>query len=222
MTTDYSEQELASMSGPRPLKEVGSVEWCLQTVSALQHMWQSLHLNYEHYMSILTEAEEAAIWEKIPPDAPYGSKTAMLKKVEIGDSKDAHKRMRIQTLAAQAKALQKRGRPAGDEKGYNRSLLSDNGNGAGRGNANAYLLARIAWDYPDMFQRVVDGEFTSVRAAAREAGIALAQPKKTVTLSDNVERVADAIKGHYNRKQVEQIIARLTETMPAESEGENG
>ena len=73
-----------------------------------------------------------------------------------------------------------------------------------------------------MFQRVVDGEFTSVRAAAREAGIALAQPKKTVTLSDNVERVADAIKGHYNRKQVEQIIARLTETMPAESEGENG
>ena len=109
MTTDYSEQELASMSGPRPLKEVGSVEWCLQTVSALQHMWQSLHLNYEHYMSILTEAEEAAIWEKIPPDAPYGSKTAMLKKVEVGDSKDAHKRMRIQTLGGTSEGTSKTG-----------------------------------------------------------------------------------------------------------------
>ena len=219
MTTDYSEQELASMSGPRPLKEEGSVEWCWQTVSALQHMWQSLHLNYEHYMSILTEAEEAAIWEKIPPDAPYGSKTAMLKKVEVGDSKDAHKRMRIQTLAAQARTLQKNG---GARRG--RDFQFDNGNTENNtsGNSNAYLLARIGRDYPDMFQRVVDGEFTSVRAAAREAGIALAQPKKTVTLSDNVERVADAIKGHYTREQVEQIITRLTETMPAESEGKNG
>ena len=218
MTTDYSEQELASMSGPRPLKEEGSVEWCWQTVSALQHMWQSLHLNYEHYMSILTEAEEAAIWEKIPPDAPYGSKTAMLKKVEVGDSKDAHKRMRIQTLAAQAKALQKHGGARnGDSQGYHDNLEKTQ-----RGADPKYLLGRIARDRPDIFQRVVDGEFTGVRAAAREAGIAMAQPKKTVTLSDNVERVADAIKGHYTREQVEQIIARLTETMPAESEGENG
>ena len=111
MTSQFTEQDLASMEGPRALKEPGSTEWSWQTVSALQYMWQSLHLNYEHYMSVLSEAEEHRIWEKIPPDAPYGSKEAMLAQVEVGDAKDAQKKMRVQTLAAQARALQKRGRP---------------------------------------------------------------------------------------------------------------
>ena len=107
MTSEFSEQDLASMEGPRAMKEPGSTEWCWQTVSALQHMWNSLQLNYEHYMVILAEAEEQAVWDRIPPDAPYGSKENMLKQVEVGDMKDAQKRMKVQTLAAQARALQK-------------------------------------------------------------------------------------------------------------------
>ena len=103
MVRGYSEQELASMEGPRDLKEQGSIAWSWQTVSALQHMWQSLHLNYEHYMGILAEAQEHRIWEKIPPDNPYGSESNMLKQVEVGTANDAHKRMRIQTLATQAR-----------------------------------------------------------------------------------------------------------------------
>ncbi len=213
MTIGYTEQELASMSGPRPLKEIGSVEWCWQTVSALQHMWQSLHLNYEHYITILVEAEDEAIWEKIPPDTPYGSKVKMLAQVEVGDSKDAHKRMRIQTLAAQAKALQKRGRPVEDEKGYRDNVLCESGHSRNRGMSNDYLLARIARDHPEILQRVADGQFTSVRKAAREAGIALAQPKKTVTLSANVERVADTLKTHYSCEEVQRIIERLAESI---------
>lgn len=196
MTTNYSDQELASMSGPRPLQEVGSVEWCWQTVSALQHMWQSLHLSYEHYITILNEAEEEAIWEKIPPDNPYGSKAAMLKQVEVGESKDAQKRMRMQTLAVQARALQKSGQPAARQKST--------------GGSDGYLLRRLARDYPHMLQRIIDGEFDSAAAAAREAGIALAQPKKTVTLSNNVERVADTISGYYSMEQLQRIVERLT------------
>ena len=203
MTIGYTEQELASMSGPRPLKEPGSVEWCRQTVSALQHMWQSLSLNYEHYITLLNEAEAEAIWEKIPPDNPYGSKAAMLKQVEVGESQDAHKRMRIQTLAAQAKALQQQGRSAAVQKST--------------GNSNDYLLRRIARDYPNMLQRIADGEFDSARAAAREAGIALAQPKKTVALSDNVERVADAIKGYYSPEQVRRMVEHLASPTPSGS-----
>ena len=102
MTNQYTDQDLASMSGPRPLKEEGSVDWCWQTVSLVQNMWQSLDHNFDRYISILTEAEEQAVWEKIPPDEPFGTKEKMLKQVEVGDAKDAHKRMRIQTLAAQA------------------------------------------------------------------------------------------------------------------------
>ena len=211
MTIGYSEQELASMSGPRPLKDVGSVEWCWQTVSALQHMWQSLHLNYEHYITILNEAEAEAIWEKIPPEKPYGSKAKMLAQVEVGDSKDVHKQMRIQTLAAQAKALQRQGKLAHEDKLYNGNVLPPK-----YGNNPEYLLERIARDNPDVFQRVIDGEFVSARAAAREAGISLAQPKKTLTLSDNVERVADTLKAHYTREQMQRIIDRLMESVDKE------
>ena len=219
MTANYTDQDLASMSGPRPLKEAGSVEWCWQTVTALQHMWQSLHLNYEHYITILNEAEDEAIWDKIPPDKPYGSKTKMLAHVEVGDSKDAHKRMRIQTLAAQAKALQKNG---GRRRGSDFQSDNDNTEKTSRGSDPQYLLARIARDHPDIIQRVADGEFTSVRAAAREAGIALAQPKKTVTLSDNVERVADTIKGHYTPDQVQRIIAHLSPAVAEPGEDDDG
>lgn len=206
--TGITDQDRASMEGPRALKEPGTTDWCWQTVSALQHMWQSLHLNYEHYMSILTEAEEQAIWEKIPPDDPYGTKEKMLKQVEVGDSKDAHKRMRVQTLAAQARAIQRQGRPNNGEskKGYNGNIIPSS-----RGNNATYLLGLMARDYPDMLERVKDGEFESVRAAAREAGIPLAQPKPTMSLGDDVDKVALKLKARYTAEQIRRIVEVLTE-----------
>ena len=206
MVNRFTDQELASMEGPRALKDPGTVEWSWQTVSALQHMWQSLHLNYEHYMTILSEAEEHQIWEKIPPDAPYGSKENMLLQVEVGDARDAQKRMKVQTLAAQARALKKYG---GEKKQDNdQGSLDYPGRVSDR--ASRYLLARIARDHPDVMQRVMEGEFDSVRAAAREAGIALAAPKKTLSLGNNVERVADTLRNHYEPEQISRLIERLS------------
>lgn len=210
MAREFSEQDLASMEGPRAIKEPGSTEWCWQTISALQHMWSSLHLNYEHYMGILAEAEEQAVWEKIPPEAPYGSKENMLKQVEVGDTKDAQKRMKVQTLAAQARALQKN---SGVRQEQGKDTQSDNGKTekiTGR-NSSESLLRLIEQDHPEVMERIIAQEFDSVRAAAREAGITLAQPKKTVTLSDNVERVASVLKGHYEAEQIQQIIKKLSE-----------
>jgi hypothetical protein len=40
-----------------------------------------------------------------------------------------------------------------------------------RGSTSAYLTARLARDRPDLLERLKAGEFSSVRAAAREAGI---------------------------------------------------
>ena len=203
-TSGFSEQDIASMEGPRPLKDPGSTPWCWQTVSALQHMWHSLHLNYENYMSIMDEAEEHAIWEKIPPDAPYETKENMLKQVEVGSARDAHKRMRIQTIAAQARASQKHG---GNRRGADFQVSHEKlENGGG---SQDYIFAVLQRDHPDIFQRVCNGEFASARAAAKEAGLALAQSKKTMTLGDNVDRVADTLKAHYSAEQVERIIERL-------------
>ena len=199
MVRGYSEQDLASMEGPRDLKERGSVAWSWQTVSALQHMWQSLHLNYEHYMGILAEAQEHRIWEKIPPDNPYGSENNMLKQVEVGTANDAHKRMRIQTLAAQTRQVLRR---PGGEKGTPRSWRS-----------SEYVMGLIAKENPEFAEKIASGEvvFTSARQAARAAGVFIPARKPTVNLSDNVERVADKIKSYYSPDQVNRIIEWLAQ-----------
>ena len=205
MTNGFSEQDLASMEGPRAMKEPGTPEWCWQTISAMQHMWNSLHLNYEHYMTILGEAKQERIWEKVPPDKPYGSEDTMLKQVEVGNAKDAQKRMKVQTLAAQARALQKHG--ANQHLGiYHDKVQSTRGD-----TDPEYLLSVIARDNPEIMQRVINGEFQSARAAAREAGIALAQPKKTVTLSDNVDRLVATLKSHYSAEQIQRLRKGLEE-----------
>ena len=195
------------MEGPRPLKDPGSPEWCWQTVSALQHMWKSLHLDYEHYTNVLAEAEEHAIWERIPPERPYGSKKNMLKQVEVGDTKDAHKRMRLQALAAQVRAMQNNG---GDRRSaevqFDERQTEKPTQG---GNGQAYLLALLKRDAPEILARLLDGEFGSARAAARAAGIPVSDAVKTVRLTDNVEKVADKLKGHYSDEQVRRIADRL-------------
>ena len=192
------------MEGPRDLKEQGSVPWAWQTVSALQHMWQSLHLNYEHYMTILNEAREHQIWEKIPPDNPFGSEASMLNQIEIGDTKDAQKRMKVQTLAATARQMKDHGndRRGKESQGDTRHLDSS------RGNKADYLLDRIRRDYPDVFERIVEGEFTSVAEAAKAAGIVKTK-RKVVSLSENVGRLAETIHGHYTPDQVAEFTRRV-------------
>ena len=201
MVREYTEQDLASMEGPRDLKEPGSTQWSRQTVSALQHMWQSLHLNYEHYMTILGEAREYRIWELIPPEAPYGSEANMLKQVEVGNDKDAQKRMKVQTLAATARQIQQHG---GDRR-------SEKVQPSKYGNTNEYILSLIARDNPEFLAKMVSGEvsFTSAAAAARAAGVGLPSRKPTVSLSDNVDRVADRMKTHYTPEQFTELSRRM-------------
>ncbi len=208
MVREYTDQDLASMEGPRDLKERGSIQWSWQTVSALQHMWQSLHLNYEHYMTILGEAREHRIWESIPPDDPYGSEANMLKQVEVGNDKDAQKRMKVQTLAATARKIQQHG---GDRRSEDFQGYHDNLENPKRGAGSEYILSLVARDNPEFFARVVSGElsFTSAAAMARAAGVGLPSRKPSVSLSDNVERVADRLRSHYSPEQLERIRARL-------------
>ena len=53
------------------------------------------------------------------------------------------------------------------------------------------------------------GEFDSVKAAAREAGIITKSNPKTMTLSDNVDRVASRLKEHYSQEQLHKIREAL-------------
>ena len=202
----HPEQALASADGPRDLKEAGSIPWSWQTVSALQHMWQSLHLNYEHYMNILDEAQEHRIWDKIPPDKPYGSESKMLREVEVGNAKDAHKRMKIQTLAATARRVMKhRGNRDGNQA--DKHQLEK----AKRGDSSEYIMGLIKRENPEFAAKIAAGDevFASMRAAAKAAGVELKPLTPTLRLSDNIERVATRIKERYSPEQLQDLLDSL-------------
>ena len=183
-----AEQNAASATGPRALKDAGSAEWCWQTVSSLQSMWQSLNLDYHLYMNRWQQAEEHAIWEKIPQRNPFGTKEAMLAALEdegrpIGDDAAARARLAVQAIAV---------RPLN------------------KGNDSNYRVVRLARDHPEIWERMKNGEFKSVAEAERAAGIYKPRPK-TVSLSTDISRVAGNIKKHYSPEQVEALRDALSE-----------
>ena len=184
-----SEQDAASMEGPRALKEKGAPAWCWQTVSALQSMWKGLDLNLEMYLRTWADAEEYQIWEKIPYESPYGSKEAMLEQLAIGDELQARARTSEQAVIAIPLRRNGGARKKGEQS--NPSMADRK-----YGNNAAYYTARIARDRPDILERMIRGEFSSVRAAAKEAGIYRnPQPRaKKVTVNGDVEKLAHRIR----------------------------
>lgn len=95
-------------------------------------------------------------WKVYPPEKPYGSLDALLK-AEIGvDVKES----------LEAAKLRQNGGDRRSER-FQRS-----GGTLKRGTTGAdYLTARIARDHPDILRRMKAGEFSSVRQAAKEAGL---------------------------------------------------
>lgn len=193
-----SEQDHASLSGPRDMKVPGELAWCWQTISALQSMWKSLVLDYERYRGVWQEAEDHKLWEQVPPDNPYGSKEAMLERLQVGDEESA--RARVAANAIPARPMQKHGGQVRNGGGAGQHTVH------GRSNAD-YLTARIARDRPDIWERMKNGEFTSVAAAAREAGILL-KNRKRVAVTDP-ETVAQALKRHFNNAEITALVQAL-------------
>ncbi len=182
-TPQWTEQQEAGASGPRALNEPGSPVWCWQTISHLQTLWKTVDIDLRLYEKTWDEAEEHRVWEKVPYEQPYGSKEKMLEALEVGD-----------VPAARAKV-------AG---------MAMNATPTRHGKRN--LTDRIAYDAPDVWERMKRGEFKSVAEAARVAGIEPAKPNKTITLSDKVERVAERLKGYYSQEQIRQLREHLGHT----------
>ena len=90
------------------------------------------------------------------------------------------KRRQVQRMAGTAQPLQ----PAENHPGPGRGHTKKPQEKAKAGNRSDYLIARIARDRPDILERMKAGEFTSVREAAREAGMI-----KDVSLVNQVVRL---------------------------------
>ena len=180
-----TEQDEAQISGPIALKEPGSPQWCWQLIAAMQTQWRALNFDYDLYTRTWEDAEAHKVWEKVPYDNPYGSKERMLKALAVGDIPAANARVAENAMTTQP--LAEHGTNQHTAGGGSLHYLLPNRRGS------AYLTARIARDRPDIWERMRLGEFNSVAAAAREAGIRMPKPRRTVTLGDNVERGGRAV-----------------------------
>jgi DNA adenine methylase len=86
-------------------------------------------------------------------------------------------------IVATAKPLKKSGGQIGKRRAKNNHVI--NTHGYKQLGGNKYLMARLKRDHPEIVQRLANGEFRSVRAAAKAAGIdwvARIQPKPMVRL----------------------------------------
>ena len=86
-----------------------------------------------------------------------------------------------------------------------RSELCDNSDQKSRGTNSIYLIRRIARDRPDILQRMKDGEFSSVQAAAREAGIA--EKSRLIWLSKDPAKAAERIQNQLGADYLEDLIS---------------
>jgi len=112
----------------------------------------------------LAEAEQHRIYDRIPPENPYGDIDSLLH-AEVGLTKaQAERDVALRAEIAQPQPIQEigKGTPGpgrGHKTAYNISRL--------HGDNADYLTARIARDHPDILDRMKAGDYPSVRAAAR-------------------------------------------------------
>ena len=194
MVSDLEEQIEAGSSGPRELKEPGSPLWCWQTISHLQTLWQAVSVDIEMYERTWSEAEEHKVWEKVPYDIPYGTKEAMLERLAIGDKEEARKRLIKKALATLP--------------------LSQNGVKRTERSYSEHLTARIARDRPDILERMKRGEFPSVAAAAREAGIAWVNTKRIrLPLNGDKSNLARSIRDHFGPDEFREFAREVNQLL---------
>jgi hypothetical protein len=78
-----------------------------------------------------------------------------------------------------------------------------------------YLTARIARDHPNILKRMKAGEFSSVRQAAKEAGIV----RERISIALDPLKAAEALFRHFGMMEAEAARDRLSDLI-AEAKGE--
>ena len=194
----------ADLSGPASAKDPGDPQWCWQKVGLLQVEWGLLDTSYESYIATLSLVNEHRVWEKIPEDEPFGNREKMLEVLAIGDEDAARKEVTNQLArkALQTRALRQHGVNQHSEIGHSQDNVLK------PGTRDDYLLARIKRDNPEVFERVLNGEFETAAAAARAAGI-VRKRTRSISLGSNLDRLASTLSKHYTPEEFTELSRRM-------------
>jgi hypothetical protein len=171
-------RKFKAMLGPPEEWPEGSPEWCERIANRLQLRAQSLSKStVRHLKEIIETIIEADPhpWE-VWPKPPYGTPDdyclhvtgfdwdALLMSIKGFDPDDTGFQRKARRLLAEAQAKNRGQGTRTDLLRYHVPKLTG-------GNSSAKLLRRLAHNHPDILDRYEAGEFKSVRAAAKAAGI---------------------------------------------------
>jgi hypothetical protein len=138
-------------SGRRDTKERGSVEWIVQTTHFASTCLASLERSTEDWLKVIADLEGERVWEKIPPEKPYGSREAFF----IGE----FGRPEPELTAAKEKQQLAQAKHAGPGRGH-----KTDSNTIRFGRDAAYIRARLERDgKTDLLARVEQGIIRTVR-----------------------------------------------------------
>lgn len=144
--------------GPRDQKDPTSREYAIQTVRALKQYLEAADIDEDRVREELARIDRYRHWKVLG----YKSKAEMLQAEGLAE--------RLRKIRRRIKQLE--GKTINSADGPVPSNLDIvKVSEAGAGNAADYLTARLKRDHDAIFQRLADGEFSSVRQAAIAAGI---------------------------------------------------
>jgi hypothetical protein len=228
-----AEQIAQAQSAPKNTRVPGSPEHCWQTAMLLQTVWQSHELDLERWRKTLEDLKQYRAWEIIPIDSPYGSLDAMLHdligvtlhEAETRVEKAVRLAKEAEPLAGNGGARPGAGRPA--ESDDVRDIQSDNVKlntdvpktpSEKGGNAAEYWAARLRRDAPHIADKLAAGEFKSVRAAARAAGIVKpespeARVARSMNKSADMAILADKILEKVPQDRLVELMAMIVDRM---------
>jgi hypothetical protein len=201
-------------STPRALLEKGSLDWCYRTVDRLKWAFEKKSITEFEFNKILDDLSLYEAWTKVPEGHPYGSREAMLR-AEIGltvDEAQAQiratvKEARDNPMLTQEELAEKRSE-WGQEGGRGKKNLGSRTTKVSAERGASYLARRLQRDHPAIFARLEAGEFPSVRAAAREAGIV----KDRITILTEPQAAATQIRRHFDPESLRELARLLSES----------
>ncbi len=204
----------AALTSPLEFKTPLSLPWCHQFIDALKQVWARKNFTEQYWEERLAEFAKHEPWKVYPPERPYGSLDALLK-AEIGvDVKESCEAVKMRAARFDGSELSQpeigKGK-AGPGRGHKTGDVITRFE---RGTAADYLTARIARDRPDILKRMKAGEFSSVRQAAKEAGIV----RERISIALDPVKAAEAIFRHFSLREAEAASDRLSDLI-AEAKG---
>lgn len=205
---------LSYTPGPVTMLPVASRERDKRTIEWLLTVWSSQQYTLDKWDEAIRVIEEERIYERFPPEQPAGSLENLIKEL-LGFSVE-ESRLRIEDRANRAVPAGKPGGQPGNKNAAKNKDKNDNDNCQLRfkgGNDPAYLTSVIARDRPDILERMKQGEFRSVRAAAIEAGIVKDSGKITVSTIDPQKAAKTILNAIESGKITREFVNRLKEAL---------